>query len=199
MQKVVFEPFRQVETGLSRNYGGTGLGLAIVKGYVQMLNGTITMESKNNAGTIFTISIPVQQIRDRGNNMKNKQLSDFMINNLLIVEDEPGNFEYLKELLTDYSPHILYAPDGQTALDICKDNNQIDLVLMDIQMPFMDGHTATKLIKAFRPDLAIIAQTAYATERDVENFLESGFDGYVCKPIEMEMLFSTIDKVINDR
>jgi PAS domain S-box-containing protein len=196
MKQIIFEPFRQVEIDISRNFGGTGLGLAIVKGYVQLLNGTITVQSENNVGSTFTLSLPVEQITDINKIKKSYQLGNIKFNTLLIVEDELSNFEYLKEILGVFCPNIIYATNGQQAIDICRDNKQIELILMDIKMPIMDGHTAIKLIKAFRPDLPIIAQTAYAMENDKEKFLESGFDGYIYKPIHEKTLFAALDPFV---
>jgi len=113
------------------------------------------------------------------------------------VEDESSNYKLLVEILKPVCTTILYASNGQQAIDICRNTTQIDIVLMDIKMPIMDGHTATKQIKAFRPEIPVIAQTAYAMESDKERFLENGFDDYVCKPIRKEILFATLDKYIN--
>ncbi len=197
MQQIIFEPFRQIETGLCRNYGGNGVGLAIIKGFIELLSGTITMQSVPNVGTQFNISIPIlcQAFTDKI--LIDKVLKNKKIGIILIVDDEQSNYEYLFEILQQFFPEILYAANGQQAIDICRANTKIDLVLMDIKMPIMEGHTATKLIKAFRPELTIIAQTAYALDSDKERFLESGFDDYICKPIRAEILFATIDKYIN--
>ena len=113
---------------------------------------------------------------------------------LLIVEDEWINYEYLAEVLHDRCNSILYAKNGQQAVDLCRNNDHIDLVLMDIKMPIMDGHSATRLIKAFRPELPVIAQSAYSFETEREIFLESGFDDYICKPIKLEVLLSIVSK-----
>jgi PAS domain S-box-containing protein len=197
MQQKIFEPFRQVELGICRNYGGNGLGLAIVKAYTEMLNGTINLESEPNIGTSISISIPATQILPQDVSNKNSQNQKYSLNTILIVEDEPSNYEYLAELLSETKAKILHASNGQKAIDICRNETLIDFVLMDIKMPIMDGHTATKLIKMFRPDLPIIAQTAYALDNDKEKFLENGFDDYVSKPIQAATLFTTIDKYIN--
>jgi PAS domain S-box-containing protein len=197
MQEIIFEPFRQLEVGINRKYGGNGVGLALVKGYVQLLNGSLTMKTAPNAGTSFHISIPVEIVSKVKDILKVTQSTRNKIETILIVEDDQSNYEYLSELLHDNCSNILHALNGQQAIDICRNQKEINIVLMDIEMPVMDGYTATKLIKAFRPALPIIVQTAYALESDQEKFMETGFDGYIVKPIESEILINTIFKFIN--
>jgi PAS domain S-box-containing protein len=181
MQKVIFEPFRQVETGITRSYGGNGLGLPIAKTYAELLNGSISLKSEINQGTTITVSIPVIISNIKANQKEiNKQV--YSINTILIAEDEYTNYQYLVELLEETGLKILYAKNGQQAIDLCRSNSAIDLILMDIKMPILDGHTAAKLIKAFRPELTIIAQTAYALESEKETFIGI-FDDYITKPI----------------
>jgi len=197
MQELIFKPFRQIEIGKSRNYGGTGVGLAIIKGYVDILNGSIDMQSELNNGTSLKVKIPVHAVTNIENVPKTSLLLSKKLDTILIVEDESSNYKLLVEILKPVCTTILYASNGQQAIDICRNTTQIDIVLMDIKMPIMDGHTATKQIKAFRPEIPVIAQTAYAMESDKERFLENGFDDYVCKPIRKEILFATLDKYIN--
>ncbi len=192
MQKVIFEPFRQVETGLTRNFGGNGLGLSLAKSYTELLNGSISLTSEINKGTTFFISIPTNKISlQTPEKLTNEK--KYTVNTLLIVEDEYSNYEYLLELLNETKLKILYAANGQQAIDLCKENATIDLILMDIKMPIMDGHTAAKLIKGFRSDIPIIAQTAYALESERETFIEI-FDDYITKPISEEVLNEKITK-----
>ena len=108
--------------------------------------------------------------------MKNKKI--------LIAEDDRISFEYLKELLRDESAEILFAQTGTEAFEICKKNPDISIVFMDIKMPQMDGRAATKEIKSIRPNLPIIAQTAYALDDERETILHEGFDAYLAKPIQ---------------
>ncbi len=103
------------------------------------------------------------------------------------------NYQFIEELLIDLEFKIIQAKDGKETVEICKINHDIDLILMDIKMPIMDGYTAAKLIKEFRPDLPIIAQSAYALEHEKQKFNEI-FDDYVTKPIDKDEL---IGKVMN--
>jgi len=194
MQKLIFEPFRQVETNLSRNFGGNGLGLTLIKSYVELLNGSISMQSEINKGTTFHITIPsILKIEKVVNKIENHK--KYKVKTILIVEDEYANYQYLEELLSDSGFHILHAKNGQEAVDFCRNNSTIDLIFMDIKMPIMDGQTATKIIKEFRFDIPIIAQTAYALEIEREKFI-TDFDDYITKPISKQTLKEKLEKFI---
>jgi len=176
MQKIIFDPFRQVESGLRRNYGGNGLGLTIIKSYIDLLDGSIVLKSKLNTGSTFKYTIPVGD----QSNVKSENLT-ISIKTVLIAEDEMANQILTKELLMEKGLEVLIATNGKEAIDICKQRTDIELVLMDIKMPVMDGLTATRLIKEFRPNLPIIALTAFALEIDKEVFRKE-FDDYIINP-----------------
>jgi CheY-like chemotaxis protein len=114
--------------------------------------------------------------------------------NILIAEDIDVNFRFLEKILQDTGAIIKRVFNGQEAVDYCRDNDNVDLVLMDIQMPGMDGYEASTLIKKMREDLPIIAQTAHAIEGGREKGIESGCDEYIVKPININKLYATIDK-----
>ena len=113
---------------------------------------------------------------------------------ILIAEDEEFNYLYLAESLNDFNVKLYRAKDGLAAVEICRETPEIMQVLMDIRMPVMDGYTATKEIKKFRPNLPIIAQTAYAMESDRERALSEGCDDYISKPIKRKDLIDMISK-----
>jgi len=195
MQKVIFEPFRQAETKLSRNFGGTGLGLSIAKAYIELLNGSISLQSEINNGTTVIISLPIIETGKPPKTeiiLKPKQA----INTILIAEDDLSNYKYLCDLLDGTNIKILHAPNGKLALEMCKISNNIDLILMDIEMPVMDGHTAAKLIREFSPELAIIAQTAYALDGEKQKY-EDVFDDYMTKPIRRAVFKQKLQKYLN--
>jgi len=200
MQRKIFEPFRQIETGMSRNFGGNGVGLSIAKAYAELMGGEIWVQSDSHTGSTFYFTLPYKPV---GVGRKAETLSPDNINlsrkTILIVDDELVNLILFKKLLSETNANILTAANGIIAIEQCNDNPEIDLVLMDIKMPEMDGQTAMKLIKEFRPDLPIIAQTAYALQNEKEMFLNNGFDGYVSKPIKKEILMDTIKKHIFKR
>lgn len=115
------------------------------------------------------------------------------IKTILIVEDEAINFEYLYEILTPLNYHLIHAKNGLEAIEQCKENYAINLVLMDIRLPLLNGYQATQKIKEFRPDLPIIAQTAYGMLSDREKALEAGCDNYISKPIKKKTLLTLIN------
>jgi len=115
---------------------------------------------------------------------------------ILAVEDDDVSLEFFKELFEPYKITLLSTNNGQSAIDICKSEPQIDLVLMDVQLPVLNGKEAMKQIKFFRPDLPIIAQTAFAMAGDREIYIDEGFDDYIAKPINVEQLLSSIDHFI---
>ncbi len=116
--------------------------------------------------------------------------------NILVVEDEEYNYLLVEELINDGSIRLIHAKDGREAVKMCQLNKDIDLVLMDIKMPIMDGHTAAKLIKEFRPALPIIAQTAYALDHEIKQYSGGGFDDYITKPINEKELKQKVMKYI---
>jgi len=196
-QAVILEPFSQVEIGLSRNFGGNGVGLAIVKGLVGLLNGKIELNSNINKGATFFVTLPIPRAsdaitsNDMDNNSKTKTVT------ILIAQDHYILYEGYKRELQKLYPTILHAANGQEAVDLCRTNEQISLVLMNIDMPVMDGFTATKLIKAFRPELPIIAHTAFSFKDIIEKMIECGFDDYLGISVSRETFFKTIDKHLN--
>lgn len=198
-QDIIFERFSQEEKELSKNVGGLGLGLSIAKENVELLGGKITLKSEKGKGSTFSVIIPYKSANSERENLK--QDNDMLIvkqdkYTILIVEDEEVNFLYLETLLEDEMElecKILHAKNGKEAVDICTQNKGIDFVLMDIKMPIMNGLEATKLIKEFRPNLPIIAQTAYTTNEDKEKAFRAGCDDFMTKPISEE----TLNKIIN--
>ena len=120
-------------------------------------------------------------------------MSDNLIH-ILVAEDEEFNYLYIAESLSDFNVKLYRAKDGLSAINICRDNPQIQQILMDIRMPVMDGYTATKEIKKFRPDLPVIAQTAYAMESDRKRAMDEGCDDYIAKPIRRQDLVDIVAK-----
>ena len=189
-QKMIFERFSQAEKDLSKKVGGLGLGLSIAKENVQLLGGRISVESELNVGSKFIVHLPynpvypLAEIIDSKNENKNKYT-------ILIAEDEEVNFMYLEILILEklkIPSKIIHAKNGKEAVDICKNIKDIDLVLMDIKMPIMNGFQATQEIKKILPTLPIIAQTAYSTTEDKEMAQKVGIVDFLTKPINKELL-----------
>ncbi len=115
---------------------------------------------------------------------------------ILAVEDDEISLEFLKELFEPYKVSLLYAYNGQEAIDLCKTNSTIELVLMDVQLPVLNGKSAMLEIKKLRPELPVIAQTAFAMSGDKERYIQDGFDEYVSKPINVQELLSLVGKYL---
>ncbi|WP_264564981.1 hybrid sensor histidine kinase/response regulator [Flavobacterium sp. N3904] len=202
-QKYIFDRFRRVGGDQSIKAGGLGLGLAISKAYVEMLNGTIELDSKLNQGSVFTFTIPLEYI-------KTKKITVQSINQIkahkgaeegtiLIAEDDNINFLLFQKIMKTKNFKIIRAENGQVAVDICLSNPNIDLVLMDIKMPIMDGYEAFDKIHPIRPNLPIIAQTAFSSNEDKEKIYKVGFNNYITKPINREKLFEIIDEIYKNK
>ncbi|MGD0340943.1 MAG: PAS domain S-box protein [Bacteroidales bacterium] len=190
--QIIFNIFRQVDDTNTRKYGGTGIGLSIAKKIVEMIGGEIWVESEPGKGSIFYFTIPliIQGTRKevKPQEATNVTGSNFSGKTILIAEDEVSNYEYLRILLTRMNITVLWAKDGIGAINQCKNNLSIDMVLMDIKMPLLNGYDATMKIKKIRPGLPIIALTAYATASDREIALDSGCNDYISKPINVRQL-----------
>lgn len=197
-QKAVFERFVQADIGDSRAFEGSGLGLSITRAYLEMLSGEIWLESEEGIGTSFYFTLPCNQKSQKKtdtNVIDENAIHDHHFENitLLIAEDEETSQFYLSTLLSKKFKKVLIANNGKEAVDICKSNNEIDVVLMDIKMPIMDGYEATKKIREFNNELIIIAQTAYALEGDREKVITAGCNDYITKPIKKENLQKVLD------
>ncbi|MGF1584398.1 MAG: PAS domain S-box protein [Bacteroidales bacterium] len=194
--KVIFERFVQLKQEPLNNSDGTGLGLSIVKGMLYLLGGEIFLESEPNKGSTFTFTIPWQKPGYKPeetviNEIDYKYESDNKT--ILIVEDDIFNLEYLKEVLSGAGFTILEAVNGMEAVDKAL-SREVDLVLMDIRLPDINGYMAAKKIREQKPDLRIIAQTAYASNDDKVKVLKEGFDDYISKPMKQDQLLSVIIK-----
>jgi len=193
--ELIFERFRQADNSIHQKFGGTGLGLSICKGFVEMLGGKIWMASDVGCGSAFFFTIPYVLAKDKVSN-DNVTLNNTLTKTILIAEDEDVNLMYLQEALIEFKFNIMIARNGKEAFDICKQNKDIDLVLMDIKMPVMDGSQATKLIKCINPNLPIIAQTAFALDHEILKYMKDGFDDYLSKPIRKNDLMVKLKKYL---
>ena len=203
-QEAIFDRFIQVDGG-TRAFEGLGLGLSISKAYVEAMGGEICLNSVEGKGSKFSFTIPHKSSRKKNiklaldteeNIYTKKKITDLTI---LIAEDDDVISSYYKVILEDQFRKVLYAKNGQEAIEIFKDNPEISLILMDIKMPLKDGYTATREIRKFNKDVIIIAQTAYAFKGDREAALKAGCDEYMPKPIKREKLLKMIELLIGRR
>jgi hypothetical protein len=200
--QMIFERFRQGSESHNRGYEGSGLGLSIAKTYVEMLGGEIWVESEEEKGSTFYFTIPYNAVAEEkielesASSVEHKEVE---IKNLkiLIVEDDEISYSLLTKMLQKISKEVLYVITGFEAVEACRNNPDIDLVLMDIRMPKMDGNEATRQIRQFNKDVIIIAQTAYAFAGDREKAIEAGCNDYISKPIDNTLLYEVIKKYIN--
>ena len=203
-REIIFERFRQGSESLSRNYEGAGLGLSISKSYVEMLGGKIWVVSNtdNNGkedGSVFYFTIPYNpEVTEKSTINQTlpgaEEESPIKKLKVLIVEDDEASDILLSREIRSVSREIIKAKNGVVAVDLCRKNPDLDLVLMDIKMSEMDGYEATRQIRLFNKNVVIIAQTAYAQTGDKEIAAIAGCDGYITKPIIKQELLSIITK-----
>lgn len=203
----IFNRFEQADISDKKAQQGSGLGLAITKSYVEMLGGRIWLDSWENSeddaiksGSVFYVTLPI--VKDEGARVEAKKRKKYTQHEsekctFLIVEDDAISIQFVNVLLKDFAKELLYAQTGKAAVEFVKNNTRIDLVLMDVKMPEMDGYQATKLIKEYKPNLPVIMTTAYAYPDDEKKAKEAGCDGFIAKPINKSALFTVIEEVLN--
>ena len=195
-QEHIFKRFRQLDYGPTKKYGGTGLGLAIVKGLIDLLDGHIDVSSEPGRGTRFQFSLPglILQANSRPSApMVVTPKTNWSAYTILVVEDERTNYNLIMIMLRPSQANILWAMNGKEAVAMMEKHlDSIDLVLMDIRLPLMNGYDATRAVKKINPAVPVIAQTAYAMDVEIQTAMEAGCDGYITKPIERNLLLETI-------
>ena len=206
-QKKIFDEFAQEENGVRTQYKGTGLGMPISKKYIELMGGTITVDSRKGVGTTFTVEIPME-LTNAEKVEKTKppvQHNDLKGIKVLLAEDNDLNAELATILLEDLGMTVTRAADGQEVVDLFAEHpaGTYDIILMDIMMPKIDGHQAAKAIRAMyadRPDaeeIPIIALSANAFSEDVQASLDAGMNGHVSKPLNMEEVTKVIERNLN--
>jgi CheY-like chemotaxis protein len=198
-QAKIFERFYQVENSSSRQYGGTGLGLSICMAYAEILGGSMKVESEIGKGSVFYLSLPfISSVKEAKptETPKIKPDGSFEGKTILVAEDDDINYLVIKKSLDPHNLKLIRAVNGEIAVEICRTNNSIDLVLLDLKMPVLGGLEAMKIIREFRPALQFVALTAYAFEADKKNALESGCCDYISKPFSKKELLEVLGKYL---
>jgi len=199
-QKAIFDRFVQADIEDEQAMEGAGLGLAISTAYAGMIGGTLRVESEPGEGSTFWLTLPIKKgienltseiITDEVDNKKPLATKDFT---LLIAEDEITSDMFLTAILKAEFKQILHAKTGTEAVETFRKNPDIDLILMDIKMPLMNGHDAARIIRSLNKDVVIIAQTANALSGDREKAIEAGCNDYIAKPIKVDALRKLLRK-----
>jgi PAS domain S-box-containing protein len=198
----VFERYSRSKLSEEKKISGTGLGLAICKNLIEMLGGQLWVTSELGVGSCFTFELPYLRVIDPTFTKKVEPLKEdynWEGKKILVAEDDENGFVYINQILESTNAQILRARNGKEALDALAFHPAVDIVLMDIQMPVLNGIEATLRIKELFPSLPVIAQTAFAMEGDREKFLSAGCDDYITKPLNSEKLLSKIAQFLNQQ
>jgi len=200
VQNQMFDHFTQGDTFDTRKYEGCGLGLSIAKGLVELLKGEIRCESEPGKGSTFYFTVPFERpaskphdniVSEEGNKAPGKQV-------ILLAEDDDSSYLFLKELFSSGSIELIRAINGAEAVEICRNNSSITLVLMDLKMPVMNGFDATRHIKTFNKNLPVVAISAYAMSGDEEKAMEAGCSDYIPKPVDLMRMEEIFNKYLTN-
>ena len=195
---IIFQPFRQAEEGNSRKFDGSGLGLSIVAGIAGLLNGKVSVKSEKGKGSVFYIMLPVNGRKKQKHTGIIKDQAEMATKRIVSFEDNKASVEYLNIVMEMLGYEHINFDNALKGIEYLR-NNRADLVLMDVQMPMMDGYEATRIIKREFPGLPVIIQTAYAMQSDKDKAFQAGCDDYLSKPLSLktlkEKIISTVEKV----
>src|SRR5258708_6127648 len=195
----IFQSFDQADNSVTRKYGGTGLGLSIVKSLVELMNGTIAVQSPANkilnSGSCFTFTLKLKvaekEVMHRVAPKNGKTLKNVM--RVLIVDDNPINLIVARKMVEGFGAEATTIDSGKGAIELAKEND-FDLILMDIQMPELDGHATTRLLRSLNFIKPIVALSASAYKEDIKNSFKAGMNDHLQKPFTEAELF----RIIND-
>lgn len=197
----IFDSFGQITESNSVKPKGTGLGLAISSKLIGLLGGNIWVESEPGEGSSFYFVLPFQKkeivTEKRNGHSLSNLIPDWNNKSILVAEDEELNWIFIQELLKDSKANLFWAKNGLEALDLIE-KHPIDVVLMDLKMPVLNGHEAIRILKSKHKNLPIIAQTAHAMDDEQEVVMKSGCDAYLVKPLNIEKLVNVVSEYMPD-
>jgi len=202
-QKDIFDRFVQVDGSNTRVYEGSGVGLSLSKAYVEMMGGSIWVDSGDEVGSTFFFELPVHPIK---RNVTENEVIDLTPMSdsdpglrILIVEDDPSSFEYLSLILQRSNHRVFHTYTGFEAVELCRQHNKFDVILMDVKLPGIDGYETTRRIRDLGLELPIIAVSAFAFTEDQERAFKAGCDDYITKPVNKDSLFSKLDQYVQHK
>lgn len=197
-QSVIFDRFRQEDDSFTREFAGAGLGLAISKGILDSIGGKIWVQSEKNKGSVFYFTWPYQLSDIKPEPGPEKPVTfRWEDRKILVVEDDPLNLELIKVTLKPTGVTMLSAEDGEEALNLFRKNLDIDLVLLDIRLPYVDGYSVAKQMKKLRPHIPILAYSAYAMDKEKSRAGEAGIDRYISKPARPVEILKAISVLLD--
>lgn len=205
-QKSIFEQFVQADNSITRKYGGTGLGLSITKNLIELMGGRITLASTVGKGSTFTVTLPLELCaapESKSSTKPNEPLDFKGVPPVLVVDDVDINRDIVSEFLQDVHCDVVEAESAERAIELIK-SQKFSMVLMDLQMPGMDGLTATRFIREWEaatnaPRLPIVAFTAHASPDEAQRALSFGCDSHLAKPVRRDNLLEVVHKIIRER
>lgn len=193
-KNLVFQRFGLIHDNNHKLYKGTGLGLSISKNLVELLGGNMWFETEEGKGSAFTFTLPNTSLKiteilgSSTQHPKTEKHLNLLNYTILVAEDDDLNFKLIQIALNKTKANVIRAKNGQEVLTVLSNDSGIDIILMDIQMPILDGYAATQQVKKLYPHIPVIAQTAFAMSEDKERCFEVGCDDYISKPLDMEEL-----------
>lgn len=202
--QAIFERFVQADIADTRAFQGAGLGLAITKAFVEKLGGEIWLESAPQMGSTFYFSIPIRNVNNPTPKLSQPPMESSTSDNIrkfkaLIAEDDFASDMLITQMLSKNNVDIIHVRNGLDAVEKCKSNPDLDIIIMDIKMPVLNGYEATKKIREFNKSVIIIAQTAFALSGDREKAIQAGCNDYLSKPINYEEFKNLLRKYLKTK